>query len=110
MEDARTGKRFPIQLPVRVVNGNASGSEQVGTTDNLSAAGVYVLADRDFEVGSVVKFEMIIPKDAIGASEDMTVRCEARVLRNDEKGPRKTGIACVIDSYEFVRPGQDPEA
>lgn len=111
MEEARTGKRFPIHLPVRLSDGKKTVvAEQLGTTDNMSAAGIYVVAEHGFEVGSVLRLEMTIPKDEIGASEDMTVRCQARVMRNEEQGPKRTGIACVIDSYEFVRPGEEPEA
>ncbi len=109
MDDSRTGKRFPVQLPIRM-EGSDPKSEPVGSTDNISAAGVYLVLDRGFDPGSVVKFEMTIPAEAIGAPEDMTVRCQGRVIRTDVKGPRQNGVACVIDSYEFVRPGETPEA
>ncbi len=106
MDEARTGKRFPVHLPVRMADGTQAVASPVGTTSNISAAGVYVVLDRGFEIGSTVTFEMTVPKDSIGAEQDMTIMCKARVVRNDEQGV-KTGIACVIDSYEFVRPGQE---
>ncbi len=104
MDEARTGRRFPVNLPIRLEG--QPNSEPVGTTDNISAAGVYLVLDRSFDPGSTVKFEMKIPAEAIGAEHDMTVRCLGRVVRTDPKGPRQNGVACVIDSYEFVRSGE----
>jgi hypothetical protein len=108
VEEARTGKRFPVSLPIRI-EGEEAGSQQIGSTHDMSAAGVYLVLDRSLEPGSVIKFEMTVPADVIGAPQNMTVRCEGRVLRSDPKGPREKGVACVIDSYEFVRPGEKPE-
>jgi len=42
--DTRTGKRFPVELPIRIHVSN-SDQEQAGTTANISAAGVYLKAD-----------------------------------------------------------------
>jgi len=48
---------------------------------------------------------MTIPSKTIGARSDVTLRCLARVIRTDTpKKGNQTGVACVIDSYEFVRP------
>ena len=109
MDETRTGRRFPVSLPIRLEGGDAK-SDPVGSTDNMSAAGVYLVLDRSLDPGTVIKFEMTIPADVIGAPQDMHVRCEGRVLRSDPKGPQQNGVACVIDNYEFVRPVEDPEA
>lgn len=44
MADIRTGKRFPVELPIRIHVSN-SDQEQAGTTANISAAGVYLKTD-----------------------------------------------------------------
>ncbi len=108
MDESRTGKRFPVNLPIRLEGDETK--TPVGSTDNMSAAGVYLVLDRSFDPGSTVRFEMTIPAEAIGAPQDMTVRCLGRVLRSDPKGPKQNGVACVIDSYEFVREPEEPEA
>src|SRR5512142_3279143 len=102
--DARTGRRFPVHIPVRVGDTPAS-AEHIGTTENISTSGAYFWLDTPPEVGSIIECEMTIPSKTIGAKTDVTLRCLARVIRTD--APRKgtqTGVACVIDSYEFVRP------
>ena len=105
MSDGRTGKRFSLQLPISI-NASESSNELVGTTDNLSVAGVYLHAKGDFKVGSKVNFQITLPADMTGAESDVKIQCTGTVVRTDEQteaeGP--TGIACVIDGYEFVRP------
>ncbi len=110
MTDLRTGKRFPLQLPIRL-EGDEPGSVHSGKTHDLSASGAYLSLDADLEVGSEVEFEMTIPAASIGAAQDVVVRCHGRVVRSGddaESAPdHRPGIACVIDTYEFLRAKED---
>ena len=106
-EEARTGKRFPLELPIKIHRAEEAG-EHSGVTGNLSAAGVYIRADAALEVGSNVEFEIALPPEVTGAKEDVVIQCRGRVVRTDEphsgsKGTEARGVACVIDSYDFVR-------
>jgi PilZ domain len=106
-DEARTGKRFPVKLPIKIHKAD-EGSELSGTTSNLSAAGVYIKADAALEVGSNVEFEIALPPEVTGAKENVIIQCRGRVIRTDEPSDSKTptearGVACVIDSYDFVR-------
>ena len=77
-----------------------------GMTGNLSAAGVYIRADASLEMGSTVEFEITLPPEMTGAKEDVVIQCRGRVVRTDESSGDPTearGVACVIDSYDFVR-------
>jgi len=102
--EARTGKRFPLELPIKI-HKESAGSGAQGTTGNLSAAGVYIRADASLEIGSPVEFEITLPPDVTGGQENVTIQCKGRVVRSDPTGasPEGKGVACVIDSYEFVR-------
>ena len=104
MAEARTGKRFPLELPIKIHKESESG-EAKGTTENLSAAGVYIRADAALEIGSPVEFEITLPPEVTGAPENVVIQCKGRVVRTDPSGssPDGKGVACVIDSYEFVR-------
>jgi len=103
-EEARTGKRFPLELPIKIHKGE-SGGDAEGTTGNLSAAGVYIRADASLDIGSPVEFEITLPPEMTGGQENVTIQCKGRVVRSDEtgEGGEGRGVACVIDSYEFVR-------
>lgn len=106
VSEARTGKRFPLELPIKIHKSEESG-QHAGVTGNLSAAGVYIRADAALEVGSSVEFEIALPPEVTGAKEPVLVQCRGRVVRTDEpaSGNAKEGrgVACVIDSYDFVR-------
>ena len=47
----RTGKRFPLELPIKILK---KGSAAEGKTANVSAAGVYIQAQADLEVGAPI--------------------------------------------------------
>jgi PilZ domain len=107
VSEARTGKRFPLHLPIKIHKEDTADNAS-GMTGNLSAAGVYIRADAALEVGSPVEFEITLPPDVTGGKDDVVIQCRGRVVRTDE--PNSTaeagdnrGVACVIDSYEFVR-------
>ena len=106
VSEARTGKRFPLELPIKIHTTEESG-QHAGVTGNLSAAGVYIRADAALEVGSNVEFEISLPPEVTGAKENVIVQCRGRVVRTDEPSSGKPedsrGVACVIDSYDFVR-------
>lgn len=99
-EEARTGKRFPLELPIKIHKGETDAK---GMTGNLSAAGVYIRADASLEVGSPVEFEITLPPEMTGGPENVTIQCKGRVVRADESSGGERGVACVIDSYEFQR-------
>jgi len=105
VSEARTGKRFPLELPIKFHKAEEN-SQHSGITGNLSAAGVYIRADSSLEVGSTVEFEIALPPEVTGAKENVIIQCKGRVVRTDEPGtesPDSRGVACVIDSYDFVR-------
>jgi hypothetical protein len=106
VSEQRTGKRFPLELPIKIHKAE-DGGEHVGVTGDLSAAGVYIRADASLDVGSNVEFEITLPPEVTGAKENVVVQCRGRVVRTDEPGSEGSGesrgVACVIDSYDFVR-------
>lgn len=110
MSESRTGKRFPLELPIRIKEVNAPSARKA-LTANVSAAGVYIKAGSDFSVGSRVQFEITLPAGIIGTKDDVSIECHGRVVRLDERAKEKpkgkaqsgNGMACVIDRYKFVR-------
>src|SRR5438105_9471606 len=105
VSEARTGKRCPLELPIKI-HKEAESGEHSGVTGNLSAAGVYIRADASLEIGSNVEFEITLPPEVTGAKENVVVQCRGRVVRTDEPSANageSRGAACVIDTYDFVR-------
>ena len=103
MADARTGKRFPLNLPIHIRKGKTAKGAKA-TTSNVSAAGIYIEGDESIEIGSIIDFDIVLPAKIVGADRDVEVSCKGRVVRRDGKAKKgKGGIACVIDTYKFVR-------
>lgn len=101
MSDIRTSRRFPVQLPLKVLGNQTTPT---GETSNISAAGVYLLVNGVMEVDSAIEFEITIPGETIGAKTDVRLHCQGRVVRRDiDKESGRTGVACVIDGYELLR-------
>jgi hypothetical protein len=98
VSEARTGKRFPLELPIKI-----HGLEEGSTTGNMSAAGVYIRGNPDLDIGSHVEFEIALPPELTGGNEHVVVQCKGRVVRKDPGAGDAHGVACVIDSYDFVR-------
>jgi hypothetical protein len=114
-EEARTGKRFPLELPIKI---HGKSGDDSATTGNMSAAGVYIMADLDLAVGSNIEFDITLPAKVLGTPGDVEVHCTGRVVRKDAGGAaaaagansnstskrkKKSGVACVIDQYKFIR-------
>jgi hypothetical protein len=97
-EEARTGKRFPLELPIKI-----HGLDQGSVTGNMSAAGVYIRGNAALDVGSSVEFEIALPPELTGGNENVIVQCRGRVVRKDGGADEAQGVACVIDTYDFVR-------
>ncbi|MGB9103986.1 MAG: PilZ domain-containing protein [Terriglobales bacterium] len=110
MPDARTGRRFPLTLPVKIKGGNSRRS-QAATTNDLSAASVFITTNLPFRKGSKLNFQITLPATIIGAKSDVEVECAGRVVRVDtpSRGKRR-GVACVIDRYQFVPQRKPREA
>src|ERR1700756_6726 len=113
-EEARTGKRFDLELPIKI---HGKSGDDSATTGNMSAAGVYFMADLDLAIGSNIEFDITLPAKVLGTPGDVEVHCTGRVVRKDasaaapargnskssKKKKSKNGVACVIDQYEFIR-------
>jgi len=105
VEDFRTGRRFPMHLPLRFL-----GDQHIppGSTANISAAGVYLWVDGGLTVDSAIEFEITLPAESIGSEHDARLHCHGRVVRCDAKAEDgRTGVACLIERYEIERAGEE---
>jgi len=105
LSELRTGKRFPLSLPITIRGKKVLKGKTAKTTD-VSAAGVYIEADADLEVGTKIEFDILLPAKVAGTDTDVEIVWKGRVVRINSSGKakqRKAGVACVIDQYKFVR-------
>jgi PilZ domain len=111
LSESRTGQRFALSLPVKIKHADSAGRAHAATTDNLSAAGVFITTDMPFRKGSKLSFQIVLPAPFIGAANNVEVNCAGRVVRVDTRGKgKRRGVACVIDKYQFVPQRKPREA
>jgi c-di-GMP-binding flagellar brake protein YcgR len=98
--DTRSSVRFPLRLPITVRTADAH--EYFAETADISAGGVLFHTTSSLEVGTVIRFRIVLPASVLGTDTDVQVNCTGRVVRSlDEKG--KKAVAAVIDEYCFER-------
>lgn len=100
MKQTRTSVRFPLKLPLTVRTNDAR--EHFAETADISAGGVLFHTKASLEVGTVIRFRIVLPAIVLGTDTDVLVNCSGRVVRSlDEKG--KKAVAAMIDEYCFER-------
>jgi c-di-GMP-binding flagellar brake protein YcgR len=98
--DTRSSVRFPLRLPITVRTADAH--EYFAETADISAGGVLFHTNSQMEVGTVIRFRIVLPAAVLGTDTDVQVNCTGRVVRSrDEKG--RKAVAAVIDEYCFER-------
>jgi PilZ domain-containing protein len=102
--DRRLMRRFSMRLPASV---RVSGiPNQFATeTENVSARGIFFYLDRWMTEGARVEVTMNFSTQ-VTLADPLQVRCLARVVRVQPVTSTRTGVAAMIEEYEFVRSEQ----
>jgi hypothetical protein len=98
--ERRSAQRFPYQLPVMLrLPGSVSGA---GFTQDLSSRGAMIWTDVPLAEGQLIEMTVVMPAE-ITLTEDMPVRCRARVLRRESsEAGQPAAVALRIEHYEFL--------
>jgi hypothetical protein len=102
-----------LELPISI-RGKKYARLKTATTSDVSAAGVYIQADANLEIGTKIEFDIMLPAKVVGTDTDVEIVCKGHVVRMDaavskkiksktKSKPKAGGVACVIDQYKFVR-------
>jgi hypothetical protein len=79
-----------------------SGEEHQAETQDISAGGVLFHLESEMKVGLPIEFRISMPAAVLGASTDVLVTGQGRVVRCNVEGVSRA-IAAVIDEYRFER-------
>lgn len=107
--ERRGEQRFPLRLPVVVRAIHNSIQEESSLTRDVSARGAFFYLDSKLAEGTPVELILTLPAE-ITLTESIRVRCKGkvvRVVRASNGG--KTGVAAVIEQYDFAT-GSDPHS
>ena len=100
MNQRRTSKRIPMELPVEISWKSRSGGEKqaTGKTDNISGSGLFIEIPVRLQRATSVTIKVVLPRE--GAQGPIELLCEGRVVRWNQRG-KVQGLGAVIDSYEL---------
>jgi hypothetical protein len=101
-EERRRAERFNFGVPLTVQW--TKGSEQrkaQAVTQDVSSGGVYFFLPEAIPDGTAVEIEMTLPTQ-ITLGTPVRVRCQGRIQRCVSKPGESTGMATMIEKYEFL--------
>ena len=103
-QEQRNTRRFALQLPVSVKYVEGASKEQIAQTRDVSARGVFFYMDSNVKVGSDLEFTLTLPSE-ITLTDSIRVRCKGKVVRVEDRGTERIGVAAAIDQYDFISEG-----
>jgi hypothetical protein len=102
IEERRRSQRFNFGMPVTVHWTNGVEQRQAVTvTQDVSSGGLYFLLPEAIPDGTAVEIEMTLPAQ-ITLGTPVKVRCQGRIQRCVLKPGESSGMATMIEKYEFL--------
>jgi hypothetical protein len=95
-------RRFDMHLPASVRIPGSAATELSTETQNVSARGVFFYLDYPLAEGSRIEVTMTFPPH-VTLTDPVRVRFVARVIRVEALPVSRTGVAALIEEYEFLR-------
>jgi len=100
--ERRGEQRFPLRLPVVVRSMHGGVREESSLTRDVSARGAFFYLEGQLAEGTPIELVLTLPAE-ITLSENIRVRCKGKVVRVvDAINGGKTGVAAVIEQYDFA--------
>ena len=102
LQERRHSKRFDLGVPLTVQWTNGSEQRQAhAVTQDVSSGGVYFFLPEAIPDGTAVEIEMTLPAQ-ITLGTPVRVRCKGRIQRCVLRPGESTGMATMIEKYEFL--------
>ena len=104
MGDIKTDKRARSRLPVSIpatVKTVEQPEEISAVTRDLSVGGVFLYTDKRIMQGSKLEVVLILPAE-LGFGEKQWACCQASVVRIEDGGGDKFGVAASIDRLDLL--------
>ena len=102
VEERRRSERFNFGVPLTVQWTNGSEQRKAhAVTQDVSSGGVYFFLPEAIPDSTAVEIEMTLPAQ-ITLGTPVRVRCQGRIQRCVSKPGESTGMATMIEKYEFL--------
>jgi hypothetical protein len=106
-KERRQRRRALVRWPLRLYRNRAGEAEET-TTQNLSSSGFYCMSGMLHRAGEILFCVLQVPShEAPPGNRPLFLECRVRVTRVESAPvPGFWGIACSIEDYRFVAPGE----
>jgi c-di-GMP-binding flagellar brake protein YcgR len=98
--DKRARSRIRADIPA-VIKTKQEATQISAVTRDLSATGVFLYTEKQIEQGSKLEVILILPAE-LGLGEKQWACCQASVVRVEEGGEGKFGVAATIDRLDLL--------
>jgi hypothetical protein len=100
MNQRRTSKRIPMELPVEIRWKSRAGSQKqaMGKTGNISGSGLFIEIPVRLTRETAFTMKVMLPRKA--SQGPLELLCQGRVVRWNRRGEVQ-GLGAVIDEYEL---------
>lgn len=98
--DKRARSRIPVNVPV-FIKTQADSTQISAVTRDLSAGGVFLYTEKQMTPGSRLEVVLILPAE-LGFGEKQWACCQASVVRVEDGGSGKFGVAATIDRLDLL--------
>lgn len=98
--DKRSRSRIPVSVPATVRTKDAAG-ELSAITRDLSTGGIFLYTEGRITAGSKLEIVLILPAE-LGLGEKQWACCEASVVRVEDGGGQRLGVAATIDRLDML--------
>jgi len=96
--EKRSRTRLALSVPVKV---RSHENEQAAVTRDLSMNGIFLYTDQKVLKGSKIEIVLILPAE-LGFGDKQWACCQASVVRVEDDGGRKFGVAATIDRLDVL--------
>ena len=97
--ERRSRSRTPVRVPVKVRK--PDGTEQEAVTRDLSSSGIFLYSESGLEAGAQLELVITIPP-GLGLGPGGWALCQASVVRVEDEGDQRVGVAASLDRIELL--------
>lgn len=98
--ERRKQKRLSVTVPI-TIKSERDAVQTSGYARDLSSGGIFLYCDSRFSEGSELEIVLILPKEMTGG-EKQWVCCRCSVVRVEEAGERRCGVAARILNMDIL--------
>jgi hypothetical protein len=102
VSERRGMRRFDMHLPALIKLTGDRFQQFITETDNVSARGIFFYIDGAIAPNSGLEVTLTLPSQ-VALADAVRVRFTGRVVRVESGHASRSGVAALIEEYEFLR-------